>query len=675
MNATAISNNDMVYLHWHFECKIADCLGYTVIRHEDDKGPGVPLPAMVGFPEDKLEGGARFKDTSVWPIQKFSWKDLFAKRGGTYWYEIIPMIGTPGALTPDATRAMRTNSVSLNSKRGSCSVFFNRGIISTQALAQSLPKNKAGLPSSGVLQKEIQDPNSEIRKRLVGDLETGVLSLIARAKSTDGAEVYCALYELSDKDLIEHLKSLGDKAHLILSNAGDDTEEGSGDGDSTNHDARGELHDLGMDVSDRMLKKGHIGHNKFVVYVENEVAQAVLCGSTNWTATGLCAQSNNSVVIASAALAGDYWKYWKRLKADTKAAGKDSTQLQAGPLRNADKKANKPHALEDNAHKASGNVHVWFSPNTPQKSVPRAKKGVKSPKPPPTPPDLSEVFDLIENAKQGALFLAFIPGSPSIVSKLKEVYAAKRKKGQLFYLRGAATSPDPANLFRVDLYHRSATSDATVLPVENPPVAETASAGVASVAGIFATFAAWEAEIYKIGHAVIHDKILVIDPFTDDGVVVTGSHNLGFKASYSNDENLVIIRNDRGVSEAYAAHVLDVYEHYRWRWRIQAPIRAEFDKLKAQHPKANAGDLWKQAVQSVGPEVIQTAWHNLNPNPSWQNFYVDNKNFLAAENNFWSAFGGIGLSNGAARDPAIHRTPRPQKSASRRKRPLQGRKP
>jgi hypothetical protein len=81
---------------------------------------------------------------------------------------------------------------------------------------------------------------------------------------------------------------------MVLSNAGDDTEEDSGDGDSTNHDAREKLHHLGIDVTDRMLGKGHIGHNKFVVYAKGAKAKAVLCGSTNWTSTGLCAQSNNS---------------------------------------------------------------------------------------------------------------------------------------------------------------------------------------------------------------------------------------------------------------------------------------------------------------------------------------------------------------------------------------------
>jgi phosphatidylserine/phosphatidylglycerophosphate/cardiolipin synthase-like enzyme len=76
---------------------------------------------------------------------------------------------------------------------------------------------------------------------------------------------------------------------------------------------------------------------------------------------------------------------------------------------------------------------------------------------------------------------------------------------------------------------------------------------------------AFESELLSVGKAIIHDKILVIDPLSDAGAIVVGSHNLGFKASYENDENLLIIRGNRALAEAYMVHVLDVYEHYRYR--------------------------------------------------------------------------------------------------------------
>ena len=57
------------------------------------------------------------------------------------------------------------------------------------------------------------------------------MQLLDRADK-DGGKCYCATYELSGHDLIKHLTALGKKKlHLVLSNAGEDTEDGSGDGD------------------------------------------------------------------------------------------------------------------------------------------------------------------------------------------------------------------------------------------------------------------------------------------------------------------------------------------------------------------------------------------------------------------------------------------------------------
>ena len=56
---------------------------------------------------------------------------------------------------------------------------------------------------------------------------------------------------------------------------------------------------------------------------------------------------------------------------------------------------------------------------------------------------------------------------------------------------------------------------------------------------------------------------MVIDPLSPDCVVLTGSHDLGYRASYTNDENLLFIRGHQSVAEAYAVHVMDVYSACR----------------------------------------------------------------------------------------------------------------
>jgi phosphatidylserine/phosphatidylglycerophosphate/cardiolipin synthase-like enzyme len=93
----------------------------------------------------------------------------------------------------------------------------------------------------------------------------------------------------------------------------------------------------------------------------------------------------------------------------------------------------------------------------------------------------------------------------------------------------------------------------------NTHIVRAAALGEDDVVGDF------EKELLKVGNAIIHDKIVVVDPLSDAGFVVLGSHNLGFKASYENDENLLIIEKNRKLLEAYATHLMDLYDHYRFR--------------------------------------------------------------------------------------------------------------
>jgi len=73
----------------------------------------------------------------------------------------------------------------------------------------------------------------------------------------------------------------------------------------------------------------------------------------------------------------------------------------------------------------------------------------------------------------------------------------------------------------------------------------------------------------QVGHAIVHSKILLIDPLGESPVVVTGSHNFSGAASTKNDENLVIVHGHKQLARSYAAHVMSVYQHYRYRSYIR----------------------------------------------------------------------------------------------------------
>ena len=306
--AVAYSNNSVVFLAWQYDNPIANCLGFDVRRTNLKTKLMTHMPTWVPFQGESNEEW-KPRGSDVWPVQKFSWRDFSTESGGSYQYEIVPMVGTPGGLKPQEALAVTTNPVNLSTNYGDISAAFTNGILSTQFVAHSkFATGKDGTPNINALLKSIGTIGNPLRVQLAGDSLPMLMNLLQRVKKS-GGQCYCALYELTDPDLLKLL--MGNKAvHLILSNTGPD--------DATNMQSRKDLKKSGVDIHDRMFTGDHIGHNKFAVYVDKDGnAQAVLSGSTNWTPNGMCAQSNNAVIIESPEVAAAYLDYWNRLLEDT----------------------------------------------------------------------------------------------------------------------------------------------------------------------------------------------------------------------------------------------------------------------------------------------------------------------------------------------------------------------
>ena len=559
-NAVAFANNDVVTIAWSFGARPAGCLGFSIHR-VDSLGKARALPSHAVFPGHTIAAG---QTTDQFPIQKFYWKDPYARleaeRTGrrTFSYRVIPLEGKPGALTPmTSLPTLTTNTVTISAEAGpGVAAYFNRGLISTQRISKAL----GGHPGAVSLKAHVADPADPLRASLSGDMVEALLGFIDRAAA--GGRIYAALYELHDDELLAKLVTLRSKLHIVLSNAvvTDEVTKVRSDG---NDAARAALKLAKAKVTDRIMPSNHIGHNKFLVYVDAAgKAQAVLFGSTNWTPSGLCTQTNNTMVIDDPALANRYLLYWKQLSKDTTASAGVAKDLQGAGLRSWSESA-KSFDVAGTA------IQSWFSPNTPHARKSKTTGEVR-------PVDMEAVAAKIAGAKHAVLFLAFYPGNPCVANWAA---AAQRADKDLF-VRGCVTNKSASEGFYYTL--RGATpppkpKGVKTVPREDPRVIGADTFGKNDVPE------GWQREILKAGFAIIHDKVVVIDPFSDDCVVVTGSHNLGHKASYDNDENLVIVEGNKQLAVAYATHVLDIYDHFSWRWNVvrDGPKKAA-QKLKSK---------------------------------------------------------------------------------------------
>jgi len=261
-----------------------------------------------------------------------------------------------------------------------------------------------------------------------------------------------------------------------------------------------------------------------------------------------------------------YLQQWKRLR--------DASPPKLDP-------ANFPTALvsaNDKSHSfkvGQANVTVWFTRTSDGRDMEALKK-------------------VINGATNAILFLMFTPGKQGL-----HTLAGQRANEKDMYVRGVVST----------LGNEPGDTDKNVLDislVNSEKKFKPDHYTVLQPQGVDVDLGAWISEVTRrdflsqIGHAIVHSKVLVIDPLSKDPVVVTGSHNISAPASEKNDENLMIIRGHKKLAMAYAVQVMSVYQHYRFR----SYVRETLAQGKKPWSYLDDDDQWlKQELKSKALEI------------------------------------------------------------------------
>ncbi|MFA5120618.1 hypothetical protein [Zavarzinia sp.] len=656
--ATAIANNEVAFIAWRLEpLPLPGCLGFCLVREylndDDSVRERRPLASYIPF-KGQRNSKWQAQNTTVWPVQKFTWRDLTLRKKrdgsgrrvpnervryeiravgdlrpgleevvavpeshvvrGTTRHVLHTYEGTPRRLcylTPPAW----TNVVDVTASRPPFVSTFTNAILSTQFLRNVL--NEDGVVQPDELKLHLSTKGDWLREYLAGDVIHLMRDFFER---NPGGRFKAALYELEDDELVELLATHAERIDLILSDAGTaDQKDANGNPilnaqgkkvtryDARNERARATLRALAdrpgtaFRLHNRMFNgAGHIGHNKFVAYMPDGVHGAkVLSGSANWTWTGVAGQSNNEVVIEDVTIAGAFVDYWDRLLTDTLPVpvplSARATGAKQGKLL---QQANRTPVPPGEAA-----LQVWFSPNMPGKQQPTNSKSG----PPETPPDMARLFSLMRQAQRAIFFLVFYPAQGGTNSIVSEAVNLGLNDPSLMVL-GAVSAA-------AAMWGYETAADTGTGKNWAPHVFQRAGVSVVRATALTDSNLIGGLGDFKLDEqltangtvgAIIHDKILVIDPQdAERSVVAFGSHNMGFKASYSNDENLIIVRGNQALAQAYATHVLDVYDHYRFR-AAEAEIAAKKSGKENGTAMAQVGwdgfldttDRWQQKVST-----------------------------------------------------------------------------
>jgi phosphatidylserine/phosphatidylglycerophosphate/cardiolipin synthase-like enzyme len=562
----AYDNGDHTCLVWLPEDgkPIPKCRGFTIRRLLN--GQESYLHGFVGFTDtDKLDPAAPWK----FPLQRYMWWDYLVKPGDKVQYSVVPVAGPKDSLVLDSENASAlTPEMEITGQSTPhISAYFNKGIIAAQWISRAL----AAEPRNSKIKDLVAKQGDPLRNALGGLLRPNILSLLADAKKNDN-KIFAALYELNDVELIDALTAFGTDCNLILANgAFKDNNPGHNDENSA---VRAQLRTK-INVFDRIVKKGHFGHNKFVVFCDaNGAPRRVLTGSTNWTSSGLCTQANNGLIVDDPSVAADFLAAWQRIK----AAGNDYTE----DLVNGNSTA---HTQQVDGCA----VTPWFVKTSAAQDLEFARR-------------------LINSAKEGILFLFFNPGTfqqdPLHWTLLQNILERHNQSSPDFnadlYFCGVVNQEiaqlTAAGKPRIGKKNGALDPTVNAEPVTlykngvEPP--QRLNHDVLVPHNIKDQFHDWEKELLGASMVNIHSKVVVLDPFGENPVVMTGSHNLGFKASSANDDNLIIVQGNAPLAAAYAINIVAIFQTYRWNSYVEA--------------------------HRADPKV----WHGLVDNDQWQSSYL-----------------------------------------------------
>lgn len=515
LTVQAIGGSHVVLLGWDYpKSKCHNLAGFAVHRIDHEEEEAGWLKGMKTF--DATDPGmprGTLHSTRQHPVQSFWWSDYSAKPGRDYTYKVVALKGDPDNLKEAATTIVKVRTES--PENGLNDVHFNRGITASQEFARRF----------GNRRPDEEDLDHPVWAWLSRGLFEAMQAFVSAARSGDKLRI-CA-YEFHFVPFLKVVKEAVDRG-VDVKIIYDAKNKPDDDGDVFPRDAnRKAVAKAGLKSKciERAEFKSAISHNKFMVRYKRNKPVSVWTGGTNFSDGGIFGQSNVGEVCENDAIAKKYADYWDVLATDP--TGRD-LRPQVDAL--SPTPAGKPPKGSSVIFSPRGSVDIldWYA-------------------------------DRAVNARDG-LFMTFAFGMNDI---FKDVYRNSNAK------------------------LRFALMEKIVRPMKAGPKKDAEIKAITDlrkmVENIFAIgsyfrfnkFDNWAAErLTGLNSHVrfIHNKFMLIDPLSNDPIVIAGSANFSNASTTKNDENMLITRGDKRVADIYFGEYMRLYSHHAFReWANKKP--------------------------------------------------------------------------------------------------------
>ena len=474
---------------------------------------------------------------STWdnPIQAFTWEDFTAYPDSVYNYHFTPLYDDPMNIRRGDICSIEVRTEA-TWKKGDHSIFFNRGVASSQAYAMKFGNKPPD-----------QVAGDKAYKWLSRGLKEAIIAFIDEAKKGDA--IYGCFYEFRYDGVLQALHEAAERGvelHLVY----DAKENGTATTPSfpkVDNERAMEIAGLkvghGIEIFPRKRNKSYISHNKFMVIERNGTPIKVWTGSTNISKGGIFGQANVGHSVDNAAVASMYRKYWEAIKPDpeSKAFKKGNESFQANIVKAEDI--------------PTGSTCI-FSPRTSLAM-------------------LDFYASLLDSAKDCAcITLAF-----GIADVFRKALSDNTADSALTFL---LMETDEAGVFDYVQKNNVVKAVGSAMP-EN---------------ALYRWVKETNTGALQINQHVkyIHTKFMLVDPLGDNPVVVSGSANFSAASTTENDENMLIVKGNKRVADIYFTEYMRLFNHYYFRWvmkKMQAAGTLDPDSPGFLTPN----DTWTQAYR------------------------------------------------------------------------------
>jgi phosphatidylserine/phosphatidylglycerophosphate/cardiolipin synthase-like enzyme len=508
LKVLAIAGTYVVTLGFHLpRNKCNGLLGFSIMRRDED-GEARYLKGMKCFSEtDPGFPPGSEYPSNEHPIQIFQWADYAAKPGKTYSYTVTALKGSPQQLKPSASCTVEVTTES--PEGGNHDVYFNRGTAASQEYVRRFG-NRA--------------PNKVPQNRAFEWLSRGLYEALTdylNSCKPGRHSLRIAAYEFKYEPFLQLIRETIDRG-VDVQVIYDARKAQPGNGNRE----MAENYNLRPFCTERTAYKSAISHNKFIVKLDKGKPVSVWTGGTNFSEGGIYGHSNVAHVVEEAKVARLFLQYWEVLQQDL------------------DNKTCPPLVEEISS--------------IPPLDLPKGTSVLFSPRS--SLAALDFYGELAKSAEDG-LFMTFAFGMNPV---FKDVFRNATAGFRLALLEKKTRA------YRKDQEAERLAEEQEIQELRNLPE------NVFAIGDFVRTneLDGWMQErLTGLNKNVnyIHNKFMLIDPLSDDPIVIAGSANFSGASTNKNDENMLVVRGNTRIADIYLGEFVRLFSHFSFReslkWR------------------------------------------------------------------------------------------------------------